>query len=97
MVPVAAAAHLHHEDLELTQRHRQHRQLRQRAGLAGGLLEFVAVNVVDVGEVLPAADRAPLVGGLAVEPGGVLQVRRGVADLVRADPAGETSRSSARF
>ena len=59
-----------------------------RPGLPGRLLQFVTVDVVDVGQVLPPTDRAALLGGLAVEAGGREQVRRRVAHLVGADPAG---------
>ena len=37
------------------------------------------------GEIVTAADRATLLRGLAVEPGGILQVRRGIADFVGPD------------
>src|SRR4051794_12643617 len=85
MVPRARLAHLDDEDLELTQRHRQDRQFSQLAGLSGGVLELIAVDVVHQGQVVPAADRTALVGRLAVEPSCVFQVRRGIADIERPD------------
>src|SRR5207247_9881818 len=65
VVPAAAAAHLHHVDLELTDGHRQHVQFCLAAGLPGRLPELIAVDVVHVREVLPAAARAPRLGRLA--------------------------------
>src|SRR6266511_3447208 len=88
VVPTAAPAHLHHIHLELTERHRQHGQLGLAARLARRLPELVAVDVVHVGDVLPAAHRASVVARLAVKLRRADLVRRSVAHLVRADAAG---------
>lgn len=88
VVPPAATANLHNVDRELTQRHCQRGQLRLRTRLSGRRLEFVAVDVVDMGEILPPADRAPILGLVAVETCCALQVRRGIAHLVRTNPVG---------
>ena len=85
VIPRARAAHLHDEHLELTQSHRQDGELGQLSGLPGGLLEFIAVDVMHEGEIVAAADRTAVVGRLAVEPSCVFQVRGRVADLERRD------------
>src|SRR5262249_48529653 len=88
VVPAAAAAHLDDIHPKLTERHRQRGQLRQPAGLPGGLLELVAVDVVDMDEVLATADGTTVPGRLAVELRRAFQVRRGIAHLIGAHPSG---------
>jgi len=56
--------------------------------LSGRGLALVAVYVVDVGEILPPADRAPILSLVAVETSCALQVRRGITHLVRTHPVG---------
>jgi len=51
------------------------------------LAKLVAVDVGDVRELGPPADRAPSIGGLAVELGRAQQVRVGVADVSDGGPA----------
>src|ERR1700755_3565593 len=75
-VPRAGPAHLYDEDLELTQRHGQDRQLSELAGLSGGLLQLIAIDVMHEGEIVAAADRAPFLGRLTVEPSCVFEVWR---------------------
>src|ERR1041384_2124841 len=58
-IPPTTTAHFDDVHLELTERHREHRNLRARSGLPGGGFELVTVDVVDMREVLPAADGAP--------------------------------------
>src|SRR3954467_13311045 len=89
VVPPAGAADLHDVYLELTERHRHPRQLGEPAGLSGGLLQLVAIDVVHQGQVFLAADRTAVLGRLAVEFRRTFQIWRGIAHLVGADATGE--------
>src|SRR5262245_66274212 len=67
MIPPASTTYLHDVYLKLTQGHRKHRQLRPGACLTCRTLQFVAVDVVDVDQVLPSADGAAILGLVTVE------------------------------
>src|SRR5258705_1415332 len=67
VVPAAAATHLDHVYLDLPDGLREHREFDSGPGLPGRLLQFVAVDVIDMRDVLAATHRAPVLGRVAVE------------------------------
>lgn len=88
MIPVTSATNFDDIDVKFPIRHREHRQLGSGPGLSGGLLEFIAVDVVDVPHRVAPTNGALDLGLFAEVLRGPDQVRRRVTDLAEAHSSG---------
>jgi len=88
MVPPAGAADLHLVDGEVGVPPREPLELVRAPGRTSGLPQHVTEDPRHEGEPLLAADRARLLRGLAVKPGGAEQVGPRIADLLHGDATG---------
>jgi hypothetical protein len=88
MVPPAAAADLHDMDGEVVVERCEAFELVPPACRTRRVPQRVAEDPRHERDALLAADRAGLLGGLAVKPRSLQQVRSGIADVRDRDPTG---------